>query len=167
MSFVNLLAGFSVSDGIMIAILVFLVLLMVLGTMRNRKFNSKLQDMRNDISVGARVMTDTGIAGEVVDISTEDEQKYLTLKSGTGKNVGFIKVHVNSIYYVFEDNKLNYAGRKEEDEFAVFADEPKAEPAVMAEPVEPVEPVEKPKKTVRKTSTTKSKPTQKAKKTTK
>lgn len=163
MNFVNLLAGFGVSDGIMIAILVFLVLLMVLGTMKNRKFNSKLQTMRDEIKVGARVMTDTGIAGEVVDVTTEDEQKYLTLKSGTGKNVGFIKVHINSIYYVFEDDKLSYAGKKEEDEFAIFA-----EPIQEAEAVSQTETAtEKPKKSVRKTTSTKTGTTQKSKKTTK
>lgn len=161
MSFVNLLK-FSVSDGIMIAILVFLVLLMVLSTMKNRKFSNKLQTMRDDIVVGSRVMTDTGIAGEVVDITTEDEQKYLTLKSGTGKNVGFIKVHINSIYYIFEDNNLKYAGKQDEDEFAVFADEPKAKKAEPAEqPAKIAEPVEQPTANAQEQSASKSKKTTK------
>lgn len=155
MSFVNLLK-FGVSDAIMIAILVFLVLLMVMSTMKNRKFNDKLQTMREDIQVGSKVMTDTGIAGEVVDITTEQEQKYLTLKSGTGKNVGFIKVHINSIYYIFEDDSLNYVGKKDEDEFAVFADEPKAEKTEEVKQAEPVESAE-----TTKAQSTKSKKTTK------
>lgn len=121
--FINLLFSFGVSDFIMIAILVFLVVLMVLGMMRNRKYQTKLQGMRDDIKVGSQIMTDTGIVGEVVDVTTDGDQKYLTLKSGTGKNVGFLKVHINSVYYVFEEGKLNYAGGKEEEEFEFLADD--------------------------------------------
>ena len=121
--FINLLFSFGVSDFIMIAILVFLVVLMVLGMMRNRKYQTKLQGMRDDIKVGSQIMTDTGIVGEVVEVTNDGDQKYLTLKSGTGKNVGFLKVHINSVYYVFEEGKLNYAGGKEEEEFAFLADD--------------------------------------------
>lgn len=115
MNFINVLA-FNVESLLMVAILLFLVVLMVLGYMRRRKFNTQVQELRNNIKVGDKVMTDTGVVGEIIDISTEGEYKYFTIKSGTDKNFGFVKVHANAVYYVFDKNAPKYVtAEKEED----------------------------------------------------
>lgn len=115
MNFVNVLK-FGVESVLMLAILLFLVVLMVLGYMKRRKFNTQLQDLRQNIKVGDKVMTDTGVVGEIVDISTEGEHKYFTLKSGTDDKFGFVKVHFNAVYYVFDKGEPKYATTESEED---------------------------------------------------
>ena len=57
--------------------------------------------MREELKAGDKVMTDTGVVGEVVDSYVEDEYKYFVLKSGKGDKVGYFTVHANAIYYVY------------------------------------------------------------------
>lgn len=121
MNFINVLA-FNVESLLMIAILLFLVVLMVLGYMRRRKFNTQVQELRNNIKVGDKVMTDTGVVGEIIDISTEGEYKYFTIKSGTDKNFGFVKVHSNAVYYVFDKNTPKYATTEKDEDLEVDED---------------------------------------------
>ena len=95
-----------VADIVLIVILVVLVVaLFVVSYVRKRKFNNDLGQMRADLKVGDKVMTDTGVVGEVVDSYTEENYKYFVLKTGRGNNVGYFTVHANAIYYVF--NKEN------------------------------------------------------------
>ena len=102
-----------------------MVVLMVLGYMKRRKFNTQVQELRDNVKVGDKVMTDTGVVGEIVDVSTEGEHKYFTIKSGTAKNFGYIKVHANAVYYVFDKNEPKYATtEKDEDVEIVEAEEP-------------------------------------------
>ena len=116
MNFINVLA-FNVESLLMIAILGFLVVLMVLGYLKRRKFNTQLQTLRDEIKVGDKVMTDTGVVGEVVDITTEAEHKYFTIKTGSKSNFGYMQVHANSVYYVFGADKApKYATTESEDD---------------------------------------------------
>ena len=116
MNFINVLA-FGVESILMLAILLFLVVLMVLGYMKRRKFNTQLQDLRENIKVGDKVMTDTGVVGEIVDVATEGEHKYFTIKSGTDDKFGYVKVHANAVYYVFDKETPKYATtERDEDE---------------------------------------------------
>ena len=114
MNFTNILK-FDVSSVLMLAILVFLVVLMVLGYAKRRKFNAQLQDLRDNIKVGDKIMTDTGVVGEIVDVSTEGEYKYFTIKTGTDTQFGFIKVHSNAVYYVFDKNTPKYATTEKDE----------------------------------------------------
>ena len=102
---------------LMLAILAFLVVLMVLGYTKRRRFNTQLQDLRDNIKVGNKVMTDTGVVGEIVDVTTEGEHKYFTIKTGTKDKFGYIKVHANAVYYVFgAENQPKYANTKSEED---------------------------------------------------
>jgi len=122
MNFINVLA-FNVESLLMLAILAFLVVLMVLGYMKRRKFNTQLQDLRDNVKVGDKVMTDTGVVGEVVDIATEGEHKYITIKSGTEDKFGFVKVHANAVYYVFDKDIPKYATTEQaEDDLEIEED---------------------------------------------
>lgn len=80
---------------------VILVALMVVSYMKKKKYNTGLSDMRDQLNMGDKVMTESGIVGELVDSYEEDGFKYFVLKSGRGQNVGFYTVHANAIYYVF------------------------------------------------------------------
>lgn len=115
MNFINLLA-FDVSSVLMIAILLFLVALMVLSYLKRRKYTGQLQQLRDDMKVGNKVMTDTGVVGEIVDIATEGEHKYVTIKSGTNDKFGYVKVHANAVYYVFDKDEPKYATTEKEED---------------------------------------------------
>ena len=86
---------------LVVVLLVLLVALFVISFLKKKKFNSELDVMRDELKVGDKVMTDSGVVGEVVDSYTEDEYKYFVLKSGKDNNVGYFTVHGKAIYYVF------------------------------------------------------------------
>lgn len=89
-------------EGILVVVLiVLLVALFVISTMKKKKFNAELGQMRDDLKPGDKVMTDSGIVGEVVSSYMEEEYKYFVLKSGKDENTGYFTVHANAIYYVF------------------------------------------------------------------
>ncbi len=97
----------------LLIMIVLVVVLFVISYMRKKKFNSELGQMREDLKTGDKVMTDTGMVGEVVESFTEDEYKYFVLKSGKGNNVGYFTVHANSIYYVYDkENKSTSSNEK-------------------------------------------------------
>ena len=113
MNFVSMLK-FNLESALMLAILFFLVLLMIFGYAKRRRYNNQLQTIRDNIKKGDKVMTDTGVVGEIVDISTEGEHSYFTIKSGTAKQFGFIKVHSNAVYYVFDKETPKYAPKAQD-----------------------------------------------------
>ncbi len=102
---------------ILIVLLVMVIALFVVSYVRKKKYTAELGQMREELKIGDKVMTDTGVVGEVVDSYVEDDYKYFVLKSGRGNNVGYFAVHANAIYYVFgreEEKKQNMANVKKE-----------------------------------------------------
>lgn len=105
------------SYALLIILIVLVVALFITSYVRRKKYNNELGQMRDELKIGDKVMTDTGVVGEVVDSYVEDEYKYFVLKSGRGSNVGYFAVHANAIYYVFgkeEPKKQNMANVKKE-----------------------------------------------------
>lgn len=92
---------------LLVVLLVLVVALFAISYMKKKKFNADMGQMREDLKVGDKVMTDTGVVGEVVESFMEEEYKYFVLKTGRGNNVGYFTVHANAIFYVFgkEDAK--------------------------------------------------------------
>lgn len=121
---------------ILVVLLVLVVALFLLSYFKKKKFNAELGTMRQDLKPGDKVMTDTGVVGEVVEGFTEDEYKYFVLKTGRGEHTGYFTVHANAIYYVFDKEQ-----KPEEKKVVVVKPQPKveekAEPA-KAEKVEEV-----------------------------
>lgn len=116
---------------LLVVLIVLVVALFVISYMKKKKFNTELGQMRSDLKVGDKVMTDTGVVGEVVDSYIEDEYKYFVLKSGKDANVGYFTVHANAIYYVF--------GKDKEEEKKVVKVVKKAEPEAKEVTVETTE----------------------------
>ena len=87
---------------ILVVLLVLVVALFLLSYFKKKKFNTELGTMRQDLKPGDKVMTDTGVVGEVIEGYTEDEYKYFVLKTGRGEHTGYFTVHANAIYYVFD-----------------------------------------------------------------
>ena len=140
-------------------LIVLVVALFLMSYFKKKKFNSELGQMRDELKVGDRVMTDTGVVGEVVDSYVEDEYKYFVLKTGKDKNIGYFTVHANAIYYVFGKEEA-----KAQEKVAIKLAEPEAK--VEEKPAENVEekPVEEKEAVVVKTE---SKPKNETKKSTK
>ena len=102
---------------ILIVLIVLVVALFITSYLRRKRYNNELGQMREELKIGDKVMTDTGVVGEVVDSYIEENYKYFVLKSGRGNNVGYFAVHANAIYYVFgkeEPKKQNMANVKKE-----------------------------------------------------
>ena len=107
-----LIAGDAIFLGIMVLAL---GALMVVTSLRRRKYGAQLQEIRNNIKKGDKVMSETGIVGEVVDIEIEADAKYFTIKTGSKNNIGFIKLHSNAVYYVFNKDDKPKVDVKVED----------------------------------------------------
>lgn len=86
---------------LLVVLILLVVALFVISYMKRKKFNAELGQMRHDLKKGDKVMTDTGVVGEVVESYEEDEYTYFVLKTGKGDHVGYFTVHANAIYYVF------------------------------------------------------------------
>ena len=86
---------------LVIILVVLLVALFVISSMKKKKFNQEMGQMRDELKAGDKVMTDSGVVGEVVESFTEEEYKYFVLKTGKGEHSGYFTVHANAIYYVF------------------------------------------------------------------
>ena len=86
---------------LLVVLLILVVALFVLSYVKKKKFNTELGAMREELKPGDKVMTDTGVVGEVVESFTEDEYKYFVLKTGRGEHTGYFTVHANAIYYIF------------------------------------------------------------------
>jgi preprotein translocase YajC subunit len=87
---------------LVVILIVLLVALFVISFLKKKKFNTELMTMRDELKVGDKVMTDSGVVGEVVEKFEEDEYKYLVLKTGKGEHTGFLTVHANAVYYAFD-----------------------------------------------------------------
>ena len=70
-----------VSSIIMLLILLCLVGLMAFGFFKRKKVDTRLQEMRTELKVGDKVMTDTGIFGVIVSKRTQDEYNFVTIKT--------------------------------------------------------------------------------------
>ena len=101
---------------LLVVLIVVLIGLMVASYMKKKKYNNSLADMRDQLVIGDKVMTDSGIVGEVVDFYEEDGFKYFVLKSGKGQNTGFYTVHANAIYYVFGKDEKSQPKQEETEQ---------------------------------------------------
>lgn len=87
---------------ILLAVLIVLLIGMFIASyVKRKKYNASLAQLRDELKKGDKVLTDSGIVGEVVSSYEEEGYKYFVLRSGKGENVGYFTVHGNAIYYVF------------------------------------------------------------------
>ena len=128
-------------EGIIIGVLiVVLVGLFILSSFRRKKFNQEMNQMRTDLKIGDKVMTDSGLVGEISETYEEDGSKFFVLKSGGVINYGYFTVHANAVYYAF-----NKEGVKDSETTKESTSEVKEEQEVVISEDKQVE--EKPKKT--------------------
>ena len=152
-------------EGLIIGgLIIVLIALIVVNGFRRKKMGQEQDQMRNDLKVGDKVMTDSGLIGEISEIYTQEDYKYFVLKSGGEINYGYFSVHANAVCYVFGKDKDNKSTNSKD-----VAEETKSESSTEATKTEPetektVEPSEIKIKSEEKTTGKTSSKTKKSKK---
>lgn len=145
-----LLADVSVTQWVLLGlILVLIILYPVFMVFKNKKEKEKFDELSTSLKVGEKVLTSSGVYGEIVSITEEKQGKLVVLKTGDEKHQGYITVDVLAIYTVFHEQQLV----SEESEQEVKKQQPEtveqAEVAPEAEKADGEKPV-KAKKTSQK-----------------
>lgn len=84
-------------------LLVLLVAYIVYMIVARRKSDAKTAEMMESLKVGDKVVTNSGIYGEIVSITQTTLGKVMVLKTGEGKNISYISV--NSMVILGKDEK--------------------------------------------------------------
>lgn len=151
-----LLADVSATQWVLLGlILVLIILYPVFMVFKNKKEKEKFQELSSSIKVGEKVLTSSGVYGEIVSITDDKQGKLVVLKTGDEAHTGYVTVDVLAIYTVFREQQ--FIGEENEQK---LAEEPK-EAEVKEEPVKEEKlqaeekPVEAKKSTKSKSKTTK------------
>ena len=126
-------------DGYTIFMLVLLglfALMLVMSAVRKKKVAEQTSEMRADLKKGDKVMTDSGIVGEIMESYEEEGYKYFVLKTGKNENVSFFTVHANAIYYVFGKENLTAPNVAKEIDTPKVEDQPETQLPKVEETIE-------------------------------
>jgi len=145
-----LLADVSATQWVLLGlILVLIILYPVFMVFKNKKEKEKFEELSSNIKVGEKVLTSSGVYGEIVSITDDKQGKLVVLKTGDEEHTGYVTVDVLAIYTVFREQQFV----SEENE-QKLAEEPK-EVEVKEEPAKEEKPAEAKKSTKNKSKTTK------------
>lgn len=133
-------------------ILVLIILYPVFMVFKNKKEKEKFQELSSSIKVGEKVLTSSGVYGEIVSITDDKQGKLVVLKTGDDLHPGYITVDVLAIYTVFREQQF-----VSEDNEQNLPEQPKAEKEEpeKEEPVKEQKPEQPKKSTKSKSKSTK------------
>lgn len=83
-------------------ILVLIILYPIFTVFKNRKEKEKFDELATALKIGEKVMTSSGLYGEIVAITPQAQGKLITLKTGDEDHVGYVGVDIYAIYTVFK-----------------------------------------------------------------
>ena len=83
---------------------VFLVLMIVMSIVPQRKQKQKQEEMMNSIQVGSKIMTIGGIIGVITEYDPQND--YYTLNVGTKNNPSYMVIVKNAIRSKLDDNAV-------------------------------------------------------------
>lgn len=106
---------------LIVAVIAYMIVMIVM----RKKSEGKVAEVQNGLKVGDKVVTNSGIYGEIVSITETTVGRVAVIKSGEGKNVSYVTVHTSVIYGM--DDKKEVVLDKDGNP---VTDEPKAEPKV-------------------------------------
>ena len=181
----QLCSNFFQEWGILIILVVFLIFMLVFSASKRKKDAQMAEDFANNLKVGDKIKTYSGIYGKIVSIKDTPSGKVATIETGEGKNVSYMSVDVFAIYNIETPvNEKKESSSKNTDAVAVnenvqseintnevnvVADESNVAESVVAEEstaVENAEPAKKTKSTSKKSTTSNSNKKSTTKKTT-
>ena len=171
----QLCSNFFQEWGILIILVVFLIFMLVFSASKRKKDAQMAEDFANNLKVGDKIKTYSGIYGKIVSIKDTPSGKVATIETGEGKNVSYMTVDVFAIYNIEKPvNEKKESSSKNTDavavnenvqseidtnEASVVADESNVVESVVAEEstaVENAEPAKKTKSTNKKSTTSNS-----------
>ena len=171
----QLCSNFFQEWGILIILVVFLIFMLVFSASKRKKDAQMAEDFANNLKVGDKIKTYSGIYGKIVSIKDTPSGKVATIETGEGKNVSYMTVDVFAIYNIETPvNEKKESSSKNTDAVAVnenvqseintnevnvVADESNVAESVVAEEstaVEHAEPAKKTKSTSKKSTTSNS-----------
>lgn len=96
----QLCASFFKEWGILIILVVFLIFMLVFSASKRKKDAKMAEDFANNLKVGDKVKTYSGIYGKIISIKDTPNGKIATIETGEGKNVSYMSVDVYAIYNI-------------------------------------------------------------------
>lgn len=87
-------------------LIVALIAYMVVMIFMRKKSDSKVVELQNALKVGDKVVTNSGIYGEIVSMQETTVGKVAVIKTGEGKDISFITVHSSVIYGIDEKQEV-------------------------------------------------------------
>ncbi len=90
------------SSWILLVVVGLLIVLMVVRMFADKKRQNQAETMINELKVGDKVVTNSGIYGEIVSIRQTNFGKVALIKSGEGKNASYISVNLQVILGIDE-----------------------------------------------------------------
>ncbi len=100
-----------------IIILAGLVLITVLGSLRNKKERTTREQMVQSLKIGDKIVTYAGLYGKIISITNTTDGKVVLILTGEGDKISYMQMHINAISSV--DTKQ----LETEDENPVFTHE--------------------------------------------
>jgi len=101
---IKLNKGAKMSQGniVLIVLVVVFAILLIFSYTRRKNYQAQVQEMRDSVLKGDKVMTDSGVVGVVVDsFVDEDGSKFHIIQTGRNEFTSYLQIHSNSIYYVY------------------------------------------------------------------
>lgn len=86
--------------GVLIILVVFLVFMLVFSATRRKKDAKMAEDFANNLKVGDKVKTYSGIYGKIISIKDTPSGKICVIETGEGKNTSYMAVDVFAIYNI-------------------------------------------------------------------
>lgn len=86
--------------GVLIILIVFLVFMLVFSATRRKKDAKMAEDFANNLKVGDKVKTYSGIYGKIISIKDTPSGKICVIETGEGKNTSYMAVDVFAIYNI-------------------------------------------------------------------
>lgn len=80
-----------------LAIIGVLILFMIFGSIRRKKYDTQVQDLLSNIKIGDKVKTYSGFYGTVVSIRETTDGKVVLIEMGEGNKKGYVEMDINAI----------------------------------------------------------------------
>ncbi len=87
-------------------LIVALIAYMVVMIVMRKKSDNKVVDLQNSLKVGDKVVTSSGIYGEIISMQETTVGKIAVIKTGEGKDASFITVHSSVIYGIDDKQEV-------------------------------------------------------------
>lgn len=123
----KLAADFWTDYGMIIMIVVVVIGMYFFMIRPSQKARKQSQEMQQNLTVGTKVMTSTGIRGTIVEMNNADNS--VVIKTGTEENPSYLTFDRRAITYLMGDTKPK---TEEEKPDLPFATETKAEEEIPA-----------------------------------